>query len=182
MANEPPHEPSPDSVSADPAIEGGDAQNRQMRRSFWQSEWQWVALAWLGGGLIGGTFLSRAFALASTPETAAAAICGVFLIIAPAVTQLGTFGGANARVRTNARGSHERQSPTMPESQEWERHWNTVCLGIITVASAAVGAALFTADLAEFGTSYPAWGINSTGDAGIPERAYHRRTRDILQS
>ena len=47
----------------------------------------------------------------------------------------------------------------MPESQEWERHWNTVCLGIITVASAAVGAALFTADLAEFGTSYPAWGL-----------------------
>ena len=70
----------------------------------------------------------------------------------------------------------------MPESQEWERHWNTVCLGIITVASAAVGAALFTADLAEFGTSYPRVGINSACYAGIPERAYHRLTRDILQA
>ena len=47
----------------------------------------------------------------------------------------------------------------MPDNQEWERHWNTVCLGIVTVVSAAVGAALFTADLAKIGTSYLAWGL-----------------------
>ena len=37
----------------------------------------------------------------------------------------------------------------MPDSQEWERHWNTISLGIVTVATAAAGVALFTADVTE---------------------------------
>ena len=36
---------------------------------------------------------------------------------------------------------------------EWERHWNTVCLGIITIATATVGAALFASDIASIDLS-----------------------------
>lgn len=35
------------------------------------------------------------------------------------------------------------------ENDEWERHWNTISLGIVTVATAAVGVALFATDLTE---------------------------------
>jgi len=31
---------------------------------------------------------------------------------------------------------------------EWDRRWNTVCLGIITIATATVAAAFFAADVA----------------------------------
>ena len=32
---------------------------------------------------------------------------------------------------------------------QWDRHWCTICLGIITLTSALVGAAFFSADLAD---------------------------------
>ena len=32
---------------------------------------------------------------------------------------------------------------------QWERHWCTICLGIITLTSALVGAAFFSADLGD---------------------------------
>ena len=44
---------------------------------------------------------------------------------------------------------------------------------IVAVASAAVGAALFTADLAKIGTSYPAWGL-----IGLSMLAYLNVTHD----
>ena len=47
----------------------------------------------------------------------------------------------------------------MPDSQEWERHWNTICLGIVTVATAAVGVALFTADVADIVTSWATYSL-----------------------
>ena len=47
----------------------------------------------------------------------------------------------------------------MPDSQEWERHWNTICLGIVTVATAAIGVALFTADVAEVVTSWATYSL-----------------------
>ena len=47
----------------------------------------------------------------------------------------------------------------MPDSQEWERHWNTICLGIVTIATAAVGVALFTADMAEIITSWATYSL-----------------------
>ena len=47
----------------------------------------------------------------------------------------------------------------MPDSQEWERHWNTISLGIVTVATAAVGVALFTADVAEAVTSWAMYSL-----------------------
>ena len=47
----------------------------------------------------------------------------------------------------------------MSDSQEWERHWNTICLGIVTVATAAVGVALFTADIAEIITSWATYSL-----------------------
>ena len=34
----------------------------------------------------------------------------------------------------------------MPENPDWERHWNTICLGIVTLATGAVGGALFATD------------------------------------
>ena len=30
---------------------------------------------------------------------------------------------------------------------DWDRHWNTLCLGIITLATATVGAAFFAGDI-----------------------------------
>ena len=47
----------------------------------------------------------------------------------------------------------------MPDNQEWERHWNTICLGIVTVATAAVGVAFFTADVAEIVTSWATYSL-----------------------
>jgi len=47
----------------------------------------------------------------------------------------------------------------MPDSQEWERHWNTICLGIVTVATAAVGVALFAADIAGIVTSWATYSL-----------------------
>ena len=47
----------------------------------------------------------------------------------------------------------------MPDSQEWERHWNTICLGIVTIATAAVGVALFAADAAEVIASWATYSL-----------------------
>ncbi len=33
-------------------------------------------------------------------------------------------------------------------NSEWNRHWNTICMGILTIATAVVGAAFFAADIA----------------------------------
>ena len=43
----------------------------------------------------------------------------------------------------------------MPEGQEWERHWNTLCLSVVTIGTAVIGVALFSADIAEVVTSLP---------------------------
>ncbi len=47
----------------------------------------------------------------------------------------------------------------MPDSPEWERHWNTISLGIVTVATAAAGVALFTADVTEIVTSWTTYSL-----------------------
>ena len=47
----------------------------------------------------------------------------------------------------------------MPDSQEWERHWNTICLGIVTVATAAAGVAFLAADVAEIVTSWATYSL-----------------------
>lgn len=36
---------------------------------------------------------------------------------------------------------------------DWDRQWITICLGVLTIASAAVGAALFSAGLVDVTTS-----------------------------
>ena len=41
----------------------------------------------------------------------------------------------------------------MAEHPNWERHWSTISLGIVTVATAAIGAAFFAIDLTEVVTS-----------------------------
>ena len=45
------------------------------------------------------------------------------------------------------------------ENDEWERHWNTISLGIVTVATAAVGVALFATDLTETVNSWARYGL-----------------------
>ena len=35
----------------------------------------------------------------------------------------------------------------MENSADWERHWNTICLGISTIATAVIGAAFFAANI-----------------------------------
>ena len=49
--------------------------------------------------------------------------------------------------------------PDSPDSQEWEHHWNTICLGIVTIATAAAGVALFAADIADLVTSWPTYSL-----------------------
>ena len=68
--------PEPVSTSDVPPRSGPTA-------SFWRNEWRWVALAWLGGLLVGGTFLLMSFSLNSNAEIATVAVGGVFLIVAP---------------------------------------------------------------------------------------------------
>lgn len=52
--------------------------------SVWRTDWQWVALAWLGGLFIGGFLLVLAFAPESDARTTAAlAGGGIFLAICP---------------------------------------------------------------------------------------------------
>ena len=41
----------------------------------------------------------------------------------------------------------------MAEHPNWERHWSAISLGIVTVATAAIGAAFFAIDLTEVVTS-----------------------------
>lgn len=52
-------------------------------RAFLRADWQWVALAWVGGWVFGGIFLSMAFTLESITTIAGVAAGGIFLIIAP---------------------------------------------------------------------------------------------------
>lgn len=47
----------------------------------------------------------------------------------------------------------------MPDNQEWDRHWNTICLSIVTIATAAAGVALFAADIAEIVTSWTTYSL-----------------------
>ena len=43
---------------------------------------------------------------------------------------------------------------------EWERHWNTICLGIVTIASAALGTAIFASNPADIDlTTKDNWGL-----------------------
>ena len=42
----------------------------------------------------------------------------------------------------------------MPNA-DWERHWSTISLGIVTVATAAIGGAFFAIDVKEIVTSLP---------------------------
>ncbi len=47
----------------------------------------------------------------------------------------------------------------MREHEEWERHWNTISLGIVTVATAAIGVALFATDLTEAANSWTRYSL-----------------------
>lgn len=47
----------------------------------------------------------------------------------------------------------------MREHEEWERHWNTISLGIVTVATAAIGVALFATDLTETANSWTRYSL-----------------------
>ena len=37
-------------------------------------------------------------------------------------------------------------------NSQWDRHWNIICLGTITITSAVVGTAFFSANLADLAT------------------------------
>lgn len=72
MANEIPQ----DRVAADSPGE--------TKQSVWRTEWQWVALAWLGGIFIGGFLMILAFTSQSDARAVAVvAGGGMFLAIAP---------------------------------------------------------------------------------------------------
>ena len=56
----------------------------ETKRSVWRTEWQWVALAWLGGTFIGGFLMIMAFTSQSDARgVAVVAGGGLFLAIAP---------------------------------------------------------------------------------------------------
>ena len=56
----------------------------ETKHSVWRTEWQWVALAWLGGIFIGGFLLTSAFTSQYDMRVVAlAAGGGIFLAVAP---------------------------------------------------------------------------------------------------
>lgn len=92
MANEIPQ----DSVAADSSGE--------TKQSVWRTEWQWVALAWLGGTLIGGFLMIMAFTSQSDPRgVAVVAGGGMFLAIAPGL--LSTLQTWQGHRRSMGKGS-----------------------------------------------------------------------------
>ena len=38
--------------------------------------------------------------------------------------------------------NHPVDEPATITSADWEHHWNTICLGIVTIAAAVVGATI----------------------------------------
>ena len=83
MASEKPRGTTIDRVLPGSPTEPADLAIQQPAPSVWRTDWQWVALAWLGGGLIGGIFLAMAFTLEWGPEAVTRGLGGLFLIFAP---------------------------------------------------------------------------------------------------
>lgn len=92
MASETPQNASFDTASNDFPAASADSPSRQTLPSVWRTAWQWVALAWLGGVLIGSVFL--VLVLSPDPNTGSrlevdavkisAVVIGiVFLMVAP---------------------------------------------------------------------------------------------------
>ncbi len=52
-------------AAADSSTVSPDSRAGSASQSVWRTDWQWVALAWLGGIMIGGIFLILAFSLKS---------------------------------------------------------------------------------------------------------------------
>ena len=65
-------------------LAAADSPVETARQSVWRNEWQWVALAWLGGAFIGGYLLTLAFTSHFDGQTVAlVAGGGIFLAVAP---------------------------------------------------------------------------------------------------
>ena len=84
MANEAPHDTPLDPLPADAASEPTRSTGPTGPRSVWRIEWQWVALAWLGGIFVGAIFLMLAFRSQSdTQALSTMAVVGILLAIFP---------------------------------------------------------------------------------------------------
>lgn len=111
MANNDPSQMSSDvsstelvALSEAPSVSGPTS-------SVWRTEWRWVALAWVGGLLIGGTFLLMSFSLGSSAEIATVAMGGVFLIVAPGSYATWQTWRGHVRSRNKGQGqSHALES------------------------------------------------------------------------
>ena len=82
MAGETPHDTPSDAGSTDAPAQAADSRGNEASQSVWRTNWQAVALSWLGGWLFGGMFLAMAFTVEDA-NTIAGVAGGVFLMIAP---------------------------------------------------------------------------------------------------
>lgn len=84
MASEVPQDRSLDTALTASSTTSADAPGETIMPSVWRTDLQWVALAWLGGLIIGGFLLLIAFTSESHARTTAAlAGGGTFLAIFP---------------------------------------------------------------------------------------------------
>ena len=84
MAGQTPHDPPFEPLQTDGASAPAHPITPRDLQSVWQTEWQWVALAWSGGLFVGGILLMLAFASQSDAQKIAAMIGGgLFLAIVP---------------------------------------------------------------------------------------------------
>ena len=112
MAGETPQDTSFNAGSTDAPAQAADSSEREILQSVWRTNWQSVALSWLGGWLFGGMFLAMAFALEDATRIAGVAAGGVFLIIAP-----GSYATWDTWRAHRKSISYDRQKSRAAESQ-----------------------------------------------------------------
>ena len=108
MAGETPHD-TPDSTDA--RAQASDPGEQEHLQSVWRTNWQAVALSWLGGWLFGVMFLAMAFTLEDA-NTIAGVAGGIFLMIAP-----GSYATWDTWQAHRKSTSYDRQKSRAAESQ-----------------------------------------------------------------
>ena len=83
MAGEPTYDAPFDAAASNSTTKPKGFSDPPPLQSVWRTDWQWVALAWLGGIFIGGIFLILALTLEDVREPVAVAAGGICLMIAP---------------------------------------------------------------------------------------------------
>ena len=110
MAGKTPHDTPFDAGSTDAPAQATDSGEQETLQSVWRTNWQAVALSWLGGWLFGVMFLATAFTLEEA-NTIAGVVAGAFLMIAPgSYATWDTWRGYRYSIGKGRRKSRARES------------------------------------------------------------------------